>query len=99
MAIQGSGVLNLAAPSSGAQANMLFWQDPVCTNAMKYAGSTYTTAGIVYLPSAQLNVTGGGALGAMQIVVDTFSFSGSSAVTINYSGYVEIARPKVALVE
>jgi hypothetical protein len=78
---------------------MLFWQDPACTNAFKYAGSSYTTSGIIYLPTAQLNVSGGGNLGALQIIVDSFSYSGSNAVTIDYGDYVQITQPRVALVE
>lgn len=99
LGIQGSGTLTLSAPTSGAYAGMLFWQDPACTQAMKYAGSSYTTSGVIYLPAAQLNVSGGGALGALQIVVDSFSYSGSSSVTINYTKYVQLFQPGVALVE
>lgn len=99
LSITGGGTLNLSAPTSGPYANMLFWQDPACTAQMKYAGSSYTTTGVIYLPSAQLNVSGGGALGALQIIVDSFSYSGSASVTINYADYVQLSKPKVALVE
>jgi len=99
IALQGNGVLSLSAPTSGTYKDMLFWQDAACTNQFKYAGSSYTTTGIIYLPKAQLNISGGGNLGSMQIIVDSFSYSGSAAVTINYGGYVQIAAPRVALVE
>ncbi len=99
LSIQGSGVLTLTAPTSGAYANMLFWQDRACTQPMKYAGSSYTTSGVIYLPAAPLNVSGGGTLGALQIVVDSFSYSGSTSVTINYANYVPIPQPEVALIE
>jgi putative Flp pilus-assembly TadE/G-like protein len=98
-AIQGSGSLNFAAPTTGTYANMLFWQDPACTNAMKYAGSSYTTTGVIYLPTGELQVSGGGALGAMQVIVDSFSFSGSTSVSINYGNYVPVQEPKVTLQE
>ena len=98
-AIQGSGSLNLAAPTTGTDANMLFWQDPACTGAMKYAGSSYITTGIIYLPTGELQVSGGGALGAMQVIVDSFSFSGSTSVSINYGNYVQVQEPKVTLQE
>jgi Flp pilus assembly protein TadG len=97
--ITGGGTLNLSAPTSGPYADMLFWQDPACSAQMKYAGSGYTTTGVIYLPSAQLNVSGGGALGALQIIVDSFSYSGSASLTINYADYVQLSKPKVALVE
>jgi len=99
LSITGGGTLNLSAPTSGPYANMLFWQDPACTAQMKYAGSSYTTTGVIYLPSAQLSVSGGGALGALQIIVGSFSYSGSASVTINYADYVQVSKPKVALVE
>jgi hypothetical protein len=99
IALQGNGTLLLTAPTSGAYEDMLFWQDPACTNAFKYAGSSYTTSGIIYLPTAQLNVSGGGNLGALQIIVDSFSYSGSASVTITYGDYIQITAPRVALVE
>jgi Flp pilus assembly protein TadG len=99
IAIQGSGTLTLTAPTSGTYKDMLFWQDPACTNQFKYAGSSYTTSGIIYLPTAQLSVTGGGSLGALQIIVDSFSLSGSAPVTINYGNYLQIAQPRITLME
>ncbi len=99
ISLQGNGTLSLTAPTSDPYKNMLFWQDPACTNQMKYAGSTYTTSGIIYLPKAQLNISGGGSLGALQIIVDSFSLSGSASVTINYGNYVQISQPRVALIE
>ena len=78
---------------------MLFWQDDACTVAMKMAGNGYTTAGVIYLPKAQLNVSGGGSLGALQVIVDSFQYTGSSAVTINYANYVPITPPTISLVE
>jgi hypothetical protein len=99
MAIQGNGVLNFTAPTSGTYKDMLFWQDPACTDQFKYAGSSYTTSGIIYLPTAQLNVSGGGSLGALQIVVDSFALSGSAPVTITYGNYVQITAPRVTLME
>ena len=99
IALQGNGVLNLSGPPSGAYKNMLFWQDRACTNQFKYAGSSYTTTGIIYLPTAPLNISGGGNLGSMQIIVDSFSYSGSAAVSINYGNYVAISQPRVALIE
>ncbi len=99
IAIQGSGTLTLSAPTSGAYKNMLFWQASSCNAQMKYAGSSYTTTGIIYLPAAQLNVSGGGNLGALQIIVNTFSYSGSNAVTINYADYVDVGKPSMKLVE
>ena len=99
VALQGGGSISLSGPASGAYKNMLFWQDDACTVAMKLAGSGYTTAGVIYLPKAQLNVSGGGSLGALQIIVDSFQYTGSSAITINYANYVPITPPTISLVE
>ncbi len=99
ISIQGSGMLTLSAPTSDPYKNMLFWQADGCTAPMKYAGTSHTLSGIIYLPHALLDVAGGGSLGALQIVVDTFSFSGSSAVTINYNHYIDVQPPFLKLVE
>ncbi len=99
IALQGSGSISLSAPTSGTYKNMLFWQADDCTAQMKYAGSSYLTVGVIYLPKAELNVSGGGTLGALQIVVNNFSYTGSSSVTVNYADYVPIAPPTFKLVE
>ncbi len=97
--LTGSGVLNFTAPTSGAWKNMLFWQADSCTETFKYAGGNNTTAGVIYLPTAQLSITGGGNLGAIQVIVDTFSYSGSAPLTIDYTNYVQVVPPRLALVE
>ena len=97
--LTGNGVLNFTAPTSGTWKNMLFWQGDSCWETFKYAGGNWTTAGVIYLPKAQLSVTGGGNLGAIQIIVDTFSYSGSAPVTINYTDYVQATPPRLALIE
>jgi hypothetical protein len=97
--LTGNGALNFTAPTSGTWKNMLFWQSDTCTETFKYAGGSWTTAGVIYLPKAQLSLTGGGNLGAMQIIVDSFTYSGSNPLSINYTEYVQIVPPKVTLVE
>ncbi len=97
--LTGSGKLNFTAPTSGVWKNMLFWQDDTCYQAFTYQGSSWVTAGVIYLPKAQLVLAGGGNLGAMQIIVDTFKYSGNNPLSINYTAYVQIIPPKVMLVE
>ncbi len=97
--LNGSGILNFTAPTSGTWKNMLFWQDEDCHETFTYAGGNNTTAGIIYLPTAQLNISGGGNLGAMQVIVDTFSYSGNAPLTIDYTNYVQVVPPRLALVE
>jgi Flp pilus assembly protein TadG len=97
--LNGNGVLNFTAPTSGTWKNMLFWQDPDCTQTFTYGGGNNTTAGVIYLPKAQLSISGGGNLGAIQIIVDTLTFSGNAPVTINYTNYVQAVPPRLALIE
>jgi Flp pilus assembly protein TadG len=97
--LTGGGVLNFTAPTSGTWKNMLFWQDPACTQTFTYGGGDNTTAGVIYLPTAQLRVTGGGTLGAIQIIVDTLTFAGNAPVSIDYTDYVQAVPPRLALVE
>jgi hypothetical protein len=78
---------------------MLFWQDPACTQTFTYGGGNNTTAGVIYLPTAQLSISGGGNLGAIQVIVDTFKYSGSAPLTIDYTNYVQATPPRLALVE
>jgi Flp pilus assembly protein TadG len=97
--LTGNGVLDFTAPTSGIWKNMLFWQSDSCHETFKYAGGSWTTAGVIYLPTAQLSLTGGGNLGAMQVIVDSFTYSGSNPLSIDYTEYVKITPPKVTLVE
>lgn len=97
--LTGNGVLNFTGPTSGTWKNMLFWQADACTVTFNYGGGNNTTAGVIYLPTAKLDVSGGGNLGAVQVIVDTLKYSGSAPVTINYTDYVQITPPHIALVE
>ena len=99
MSIVGSGSLTLSGPTSGTYKNILFWQDDSCTVAFKYAGTGHTIAGVIYLPTAQLNVSGGGSLGAIQVIVDSFDYTGSNTISITFANYVPIRPPRIALVE
>lgn len=97
--LSGNGILSFTAPTSGTWKNMLFWQDPACTQTFTYGGGNNTTAGVIYLPTAQLSISGGGNLGAIQVIVDTFKYSGSAPLTIDYTNYVQATPPRLALVE
>ncbi len=107
-AINGGGVLNFTAPTSGVWKNMLFWQSESCNQTFSYGGGAWTTAGVIYMPvptsptpggTSLFSLAGGGNLGAMQVIVDTFKYSGSNPLTIDYTDYVTITPPKVTLVE
>ena len=98
--ITGSGNIELGAPSSGPYAQMLFWQDPANTLDADKSGSGNLTQGIIYLPTARLDESGSGNLGAVQIVVDRYDKSGSGNVEMTSGGWVgESSVPTVRLVE
>lgn len=99
MKITGSGTVVLNAPTTGPNTNMLFWQDKNCTADFDYAGSTNTTTSIIYAPNARLNLSGGGTLGANQVIVGSIDFNGSASITINYGTGVQADEPKARLVE
>lgn len=99
IAIQGSGNTDFTAPSGGQWPNMLWWQDPACSDSFKHAGSGNIGTGIIYLPNAKLDLSGSGNLGSVQIIVDTLDISGSGNQTMTYQSFVETAVPSVSLVE
>ena len=113
--LTGSGLLKLAAPTVRRSAsgispltlagykNMLIWQDDSCTKDFKFAGSSsgssWTATGLMYLPQARMNVTGGGNFGSVQLIVKSFSQGGSQAITINFTRYVDTDTQQWKLVE
>jgi hypothetical protein len=86
--ITGSGNIQFTAPAAGSYANMLFWQDPANTLDADKSGSGNLTQGIIYLPTARLDESGSGNLGATQIVVDRYDKSGSGNVEMTHGGWV-----------
>jgi hypothetical protein len=98
--ITGSGNIGFGAPSSGPYSHMLFWQDPANTLDADKSGSGNLTEGIIYLPTARLDESGSGNLGAVQIIVDRYDKSGSGNVDMTSGGWVgESSGPAVRLVE
>ncbi|MFB3052518.1 MAG: hypothetical protein ACE1ZT_01475, partial [Dehalococcoidia bacterium] len=83
-------------PTSGTYKDVLFWQDEACTDVVRVAGSGEGGGGgngIFYAPSAQLELLGGGDLGALQMIVDTIKFGGGSTINVEYFPYLEIPVP------
>jgi Flp pilus assembly protein TadG len=90
MKITGSGSLVFTAPTDDPYPNMLFWQDPLNTEEFDKAGSGNITEGIFYLPSAKLNISGSGDIGAVQFIVNVFEKTGSGNLTVTGGDYVDI---------
>jgi Flp pilus assembly protein TadG len=115
MNITGSGLLRIAAPTvrrtdSGISPvtlagykNMLFWQDDTCSQQFRFAGSssgsTWTATGLMYLPQANMQITGGGNFGSVQIITKTFSQGGSQSININFSRYINTDTQEWKLIE
>ncbi len=96
----------LTGPSSGPYQDIVFWQDDDCVDNQgdglnfHHSGSgTLETTGIIYMPTGRMDVSGGGNVGTVQIIVDTFDKSGGSNVTIDYGSFVEVLVPTIKLVE
>jgi len=76
-------VMNLSAPSSGNQANMLIWQAATNSNAMILdSASSASWGGAVYVPDAQVTLNGGSTAAAYGMVV-VQSLMMDSAMTLS----------------
>ncbi|HWB33612.1 MAG TPA: pilus assembly protein TadG-related protein [Acidobacteriaceae bacterium] len=77
--VNGSGPLNLSAPTSGPYSGILFYQDPGNTQGMSFNGSSSTTlSGIFYMPTSTLSFTGsGGSTFNTDMVVGALTLTGS----------------------
>jgi hypothetical protein len=104
----GSGLLKFAAPTVRhttaltGYLNMLIWQDDDCAAQFKFAGSgsgPWSTTGLMYLPKAAMQVTGGGNFGSVQIIVDTFNQGGSQNIDIQFTRFIDTDISKYKLVE
>lgn len=76
----GTGTVNLAAPTSGAYADVLVYQPASDTSSMTFQGkSTAALTGLIYLPSAQLILDG---------TDTTISYLVAKDILINASGTI-----------
>jgi hypothetical protein len=76
---------------------MLIWQDDSCTATMSYHGSGDKTAGVIYLPKAMFDSSGGGTIGAVQVIVDSYEHTGGYNLTIDTGDFAPLG--KVTLIE
>lgn len=88
LSINGSGIMDLEAPTSGPYNGILFYQDPSNTSAATFNGGSNTTVeGIMYFPTADLTFGGGNASSIYStIIAGTITFSGGTTV----NDYAEI---------
>jgi Putative Flp pilus-assembly TadE/G-like len=84
--LNGSGLTaNLSAPTSGADAGMLFWQAPQDTNTITFNGDTSSALqGIVYAPHAQMTINGQNGVSAYFVVVaNNLVMNGNSTLNLD----------------
>jgi hypothetical protein len=82
--------------------SVLFWQSKTCNPQLSFdfdGNNSVNLAGLIYLPLGHLNLSGSGNIGTTQIIVDTFEFSGTADVWLDYKGYVQATLPKILLAE
>jgi hypothetical protein len=83
--LTGNGVITLSAQTTGTWKNLLFYQDPACTNDMQIGGNgTFDGTGSFYLPNAPFVLDGNNAtLNGSQLVAKTVNIQNGN-LTINY---------------
>jgi hypothetical protein len=100
----GNASLSLTAPASGPYPNIVIYEEPTDTNPVNMEGTPITTlSGIVYLPSAELELGGNGTLSQnlnVDLVVNKLYDFGNADVNItDYSAGTTTILDTIALVE
>jgi len=83
--LTGNGNLTFTATTTPPYANLLFYQDPACTNDFQIGGNgTFTGTGSIYLPAAPFVLDGNNAtLIGSQLIAQTVQIQNGN-ITINY---------------
>jgi len=83
--LQGNAVSTLSAQTTGPWANLLVFQDPVCTDEMEIGGNgTFVGTGSIYIPSAPFVFDGNpSTLNGSQLIARTVNIQNGN-ITINY---------------
>ena len=91
--INGGAIVTLTAPTTGATAGIVFWQDGRAVDSGRdkmLGGSTMNITGAIYLPSESVTYSGGNTSGngggCTQIVASIITFTGNSEFDNNCSG-------------
>jgi hypothetical protein len=91
--LQGNATSTLSAQTTGTWANLLVYQDPACSIAMRIGGNgTFVGTGSVYIPSAEFRFEGNpSTLNGSQLIARTVNIQNGN-ITINYNP-VNTAQP------
>jgi hypothetical protein len=68
--------------------DLTFWQAEDCDETLTINGGHTSMIGVFYLPGGEINITGGGALGPVQMMADQVTLSGNADITITSDGFV-----------
>lgn len=84
--LQGNALSTLSAQTTGTWANLLVYQDPACSVAMRIGGNgTFAGTGSVYIPSAEFRFEGNpSTLNGSQLIARTVNIQNGN-ITINYN--------------
>jgi hypothetical protein len=90
--INGNATVNLTPPKSGQTAGIVVFGDrgiPVGTSFKFNGGATQYFGGAIYIPTGAISFAGGAgtSTSCTQVIGDTVSFVGNSALAINCSSY------------
>jgi hypothetical protein len=82
--VGGSGSVNISPLTTGSWAGILVWQDKLDTSTISYSGaSPLTLNGILYAPTAQLNISGSAANPTLfALVVKSVFISGTGKIFV-----------------
>ena len=86
--LTGSNNVALTPTTSGEYAYVTLWQDEDCTTTFSFNGGHSGTAGVIYVPGARFDMSGGGTLGAIQVFADTIAIGGNVDIAMDFTGYV-----------
>jgi len=91
--LQGNATSTLSAQTTVPWANLLVYQDPACTTAMRIGGNgTFLGTGSIYIPSAEFRFEGNpSTLNGSQLIARTVNIQNGN-ITINYDP-VTTAQP------
>ena len=89
--INGNMTVNLTAPTSGAYAGLVIYQDRTLTSPPNHTfngGSGMNFQGSIYLPGSAVKYAGGSSTSITALVVDTVEFTGNSTLGTDTNGSI-----------
>lgn len=97
--VSGNHDITLYAMTTGTYAGMLFYQDPACTAAMSFGGTSFslTATGTIYLPNAAFTANGQPTIAGGQIVAKTVNVQNATVnITFNAGTSAQPVLPRLA---